>query len=61
MQQLQAINTHKVKEFIQINELFLKQLFKDKQTPAKKGGRPRTAPTWVMVTLCVLGRIGGIP
>lgn len=59
---LQTINPHKAKEFIQINELLLKQPFKDKQTPMKIGGGPIIVIiTWVMVALCALGRIGGIP
>jgi len=58
---LQKIKTHKAKEFIQINELFLKQIFKDKKTPMKKGGEPIIVTTLVMVALCALGRIGGIP
>ncbi|UJG43927.1 MAG: hypothetical protein K9W46_01785 [Candidatus Heimdallarchaeum endolithica] len=55
----QIIDPHKVREFIIINEPFLKKLVDEKTRESKKG-RKRIAEGWVILAIGIIARIEGI-
>lgn len=59
MQHFQTLNPHKVKEFIMINEPFLRTIVKEEKKESKRG-RPRIGEKWIIVALVIIGRIEGI-
>jgi len=59
MTYFQIIEPHKVREFIIINEPFLKKLVEEKTRESKKG-RKRIAERWVILAIAIIPRIEGI-
>ena len=59
MSYFQILNPHKVKEFLKVNEPFLRALVKEPPRTSNKG-RKRIAERWVIVALVVIARIEGI-
>ncbi|UJG44156.1 MAG: transposase [Candidatus Heimdallarchaeum endolithica] len=55
----QIIDPHKAREFIIINEPFLKKLVKEEPRESKRG-RKRIAERWVILALAIIARIEGI-
>ena len=53
------LNPHRVKEFLKVNEPFLRALVKEPPRTNKRG-RKRIAERWVIVTLVAIARIEGI-
>jgi len=59
MTYFQIIDPHKVREFIIINEPFLKKVVEEKPRESKRG-RKRIAERWVVLALAIIARIEGI-
>ena len=59
---LLIFNPQVVLQFLEVNQAFLRpKKFPDaKQVPQNRGGRPRIGPRWVLVALCVLGRLENV-
>ncbi len=55
----QIIDPHKVREFIIINETFLKKLVEEKTRESRRR-RKRIAERWVILALAIIARIEGI-
>ncbi|UJG43107.1 MAG: hypothetical protein K9W46_12125 [Candidatus Heimdallarchaeum endolithica] len=55
----QILDSQKVREFIVINELFLKKLVKE-ETRESKRGRKRIVERWVILAIAIIARIEGI-
>ncbi len=59
---LQKLDSQVVKQFIELNEDFVRMKFTEKRAEdRRKGGAPRLGERWVIVLLCVIGRIEGVP
>jgi len=59
MTYFQILDPHKLREFISINDLFLKKLVKE-ELGERKRGRKRIAERWVILALAIIARIEGI-
>ena len=61
VQTLQTFNPHVLKQFLQINESFLRPKFPEPRKSSRLNkGRPRIGPRWVIVALSILGRLQNI-
>lgn len=61
VQTLQTFNPQVLKQFLQINESFLRPKFPEPRKSSKlNNGRPRIGPRWVIVALSILGRLQNI-
>ncbi len=59
---LQKLDPQVVKQFIEINKDLVRRRFPERRRKEKrKGGAPRIGEKWVIVLLCVIGRIEGVP
>ncbi|MCG3224358.1 MAG: transposase [Candidatus Heimdallarchaeota archaeon] len=59
---LQKFDPQVVKQFIEINKDLVRRKFPEKGTvDRRKGGAPRIGERWIIVLLCVIGRIEGVP
>jgi len=59
MTYFQILDPHKVREFISINEPFLKKLVKEEPRESKRG-RKRIGERWVILAIAIIARIEGI-
>ncbi|MHA1400344.1 MAG: transposase, partial [Candidatus Heimdallarchaeaceae archaeon] len=59
MNYFQILDPHKLREFIIINEPFLKKLVEEKPRTNKRG-RKRIAERWVILAIAIIARVEGI-
>ncbi|MHA1854222.1 MAG: hypothetical protein ACTSUF_12055 [Candidatus Heimdallarchaeaceae archaeon] len=59
MSYFQILTPHKVREFLKVNEHFLRALVKEPPRTSKRG-KKRIAKRWMIVALVVIARIEGI-
>jgi len=59
---LQKLDPHVVKQFIELNKDLVRRRFAEKRVgDRRKGGAPRLGERWIIVLLCVIGRMEGVP